>query len=37
MRTHLSRGDRTIIGCIGDETLRHDAALPRRFLPPSCG
>ena len=28
MRTHLSRGEhRTIIGCIGDETLLHEAAL----------
>jgi 3-deoxy-7-phosphoheptulonate synthase len=28
MRTHLSRGEqRTIIGCIGDEALLHDAAL----------
>ncbi|HYW12655.1 MAG TPA: hypothetical protein VE871_11890, partial [Longimicrobium sp.] len=28
MRTHLSRGEqRTIIGCIGDESLLHEAAL----------
>ena len=28
MRTHLSRGEhRTIVGCIGDETLLHEAAL----------
>ena len=32
MRTHLSRGvERTIIGCIGDESLL--AAVPRRSLP----
>jgi hypothetical protein len=36
MRRHLSRGNRTIIGCIGHETLLHQAALLRRFLPPAC-